>query len=48
MDVSAIEMGSLVMREVFRKVNLKPVVSGEQISVAPDKLKNADKLELGE
>ena len=45
-DVSAIEMGSLVMREVFRKVNLKPVVSGEQISVAPDKLKNAGQLEL--
>lgn len=45
-DVSAIEMGSLVMREVFRKINLKPVVSGEQISVAPDKLKHAGQLDL--
>ena len=45
-DVSAIEMGSLVMREVFRKINLKPVVSGEQISISPDKLKHAGQLEL--
>ena len=45
-DVSAIEMGSLVMREVFRKINLKPVVSGEQISVTPEKLKHKGQLDL--
>ncbi|HOP64349.1 MAG TPA: acetyl-CoA C-acetyltransferase [Spirochaetota bacterium] len=45
-DVSAIEIGSLVMSEVFRKINLKPVVSGEQISLAPDKLKHAGQLEI--
>lgn len=45
-DVSAIEMGSLVMGEVFRKINFKPVVSGEQIGHAPDKLKHKGQIEL--
>jgi len=45
-DVSAIEMGSLVMGEVFRKINLKPVVSADQIAAAPDKLKHAGQIEV--
>ena len=45
-DVSAIDMGSLVMGEVFRKINLKPVASGEQIGHAPDKLKHKGQIEL--
>ncbi|HOV07991.1 MAG: Acetyl-CoA acetyltransferase [Spirochaetes bacterium ADurb.Bin218] len=45
-DVSAIEMGALVMREVFKKINLKPVISGDQHSIAPDKLKSQGQLEL--
>jgi len=45
-DVSAIEMGSLVMREVFKKVNLKPVASKEQNEFAPDKLKGKEQIDL--
>ncbi len=45
-DVSAIEMGSLVMREVFRKINLKPVAGSEQNEFAPDKLKGKGQLDL--
>lgn len=45
-DVSAIEMGSLVMGEVFRRVNLKPVVSDDQNTFSPDKLKGKGQLEI--
>lgn len=45
-DVSAIDMGSLVMREVFKKVNLKPVASKEQNEFAPDKLKGKGQIDL--
>ncbi|PKL16810.1 MAG: acetyl-CoA C-acyltransferase [Spirochaetae bacterium HGW-Spirochaetae-5] len=45
-DVSAIEMGSLVMREVFRKINLKPVPGKEQNEFTPDKLKGKGQLDL--
>lgn len=45
-DVSAIDMGSLVMREVFKKVNLKPVPSKEQNEFTPEKLKGKGQLEL--
>jgi len=45
-DVSAIEMGSLVMREVFKKINLKPVASKEQNEFAPDKLKGKGQIDL--
>jgi len=45
-DVSAIEMGSLVMREVFRKINLKPVAGSEQNEFTPDKLKGRGQLDL--
>lgn len=45
-DVSAIEMGSLVMREVFKKINLKPVASKEQNEFTPDKLKGKGQIDL--
>lgn len=45
-DVSAIDLGALVMGEVFRKVNLKPVVGSLQKEIAPDTLRNAGQIEL--
>jgi len=45
-DVSAIEMGSLVMREVLKKINLKPVPNSEQNEFSPDKLKGRGQLDI--
>ena len=45
-DVPAIDLGALVMGEVFRKVNLKPVVGSVQKEIAPDTLRNAGQIEL--
>jgi len=38
-DKRLIELGSLVMKEVLKKVNLKPVASSTMLEIAPDKLK---------
>jgi acetyl-CoA C-acetyltransferase len=35
-----VELGSIVMKEVLKKVNLKPVVSSLMQDIAPDKLKD--------
>jgi acetyl-CoA C-acetyltransferase len=45
-DKSAVALGSLVMKEVFKKVNLKPVVSSTMLEIAPDKLKDQGLTEL--
>jgi len=39
-DKPAIELGSLVMKDVLKKVNLKPVASPMMMEIAPDKLKD--------
>ena len=41
-----VELGSLVMKEVLKKVNLKPVADSTMQAVAPDKLKDQGITEL--
>jgi acetyl-CoA C-acetyltransferase len=43
---SVIELGSLVMKAVLKKVNLKPVAGSSMLAVAPDKLKEQGLTEL--
>jgi acetyl-CoA C-acetyltransferase len=43
---SVIELGSLVMKEALKKVNLKPVADSTMQAVAPDKLKDQGITEL--
>jgi len=38
-DVSAVELGSVVLKDVLKRVNLKPVVDDKLKAAAPDKLK---------
>ena len=45
-DVSAIKLGAIAIREVLKKVRLKPVVKKELIEVAPDAFKWAGMSEL--
>jgi acetyl-CoA C-acetyltransferase len=40
MQVPVVEMGAIVMKDVLKKVNLKPVASVAMMEVAPDKLKD--------
>ncbi len=47
-SVSAIEMGSLVMKDALRRAGLRPVASGIQKEIAPDKLKDVGLIELEE
>jgi acetyl-CoA C-acetyltransferase len=39
-DKPVIELGSIVMKEVLKKVNLKPVAGSTMVEIAPDKLKD--------
>ena len=41
-----VELGSIVMKEVLKKVNLKPVASSLMQDIAPDKLKDQGLIEL--
>jgi acetyl-CoA C-acetyltransferase len=43
---SVVELGSLVMKAVLKKVNLKPVADSTMLAVAPDKLKDQGLTEL--
>ena len=45
-DVSAIKLGAIAIREVLKKVNLKPIVKKELLEVAPDAFKWAGMTEL--
>jgi len=47
-DVPAIDLGSLVMGEVLRKVNLKPVPGALHKEISPDKLKDAGQIDIKE
>ena len=42
-DVSAIKLGAIAIREVLKKVSLKPIVKKELLEVAPDAFKWADR-----
>ncbi|HPJ39540.1 MAG TPA: acetyl-CoA C-acyltransferase, partial [Spirochaetota bacterium] len=44
--VSAIELGSLVMKETLKKAGLRPVPSQEMSDLAPDKLKDQGQVEI--
>ena len=41
-----VELGSIVMKEVLKKVNLKPVANSLMQAIAPDKLKDQGLIEL--
>ncbi|OQX27854.1 MAG: acetyl-CoA acetyltransferase [Desulfobacteraceae bacterium IS3] len=45
-DISVVELGSIVMKDVLKKVNLKPVPSEEMKENTPDKLKGKGLIEL--
>ena len=45
-DVSAIEMGSKVMSETLKKINLKPVPGALHKEICPDKLKTQGQIDL--
>jgi acetyl-CoA C-acetyltransferase len=45
-DKSVVELGSMVMKEVLKKVNLKPVASSAMSEIGPDKLKDQGLTEL--
>jgi acetyl-CoA C-acetyltransferase len=45
-DVSAVKLGSIVIREVLRRVGLKPIVKKELLEVSPDAFKTSGMTEL--
>jgi acetyl-CoA C-acetyltransferase len=45
-DVSAIKLGAIAIREVLKKIRLKPIVKKELLEVAPDAFKWAGMTEL--
>jgi acetyl-CoA C-acetyltransferase len=45
-DKSVVELGSTVMKDVLKKVNLKPVASSAMLEIGPDKLKDQGLTEL--
>jgi len=45
-EVSAIQLGALVIREALKRVNLKPIVKKELLDVAPDVFKSTGMIEL--
>jgi len=45
-DVPLVDLGALVIKNVLKKVNLRPVPNKEMIEVYPDKLKDQGVIEL--
>ena len=45
-DKSVVELGSMVIKDVLKKVNLKPVASSAMLEIGPDKLKDQGLTEL--
>lgn len=45
-DVQAVKLGSIVIREVLKKVGLKPIVTKEVLNVTPDLFKGAGMTDL--
>ena len=46
MKVPVVELGAIVMKEVLRKANLKPVANAAMMEAAPDKLKGQGLIDL--
>jgi len=46
MNVPVVELGAVVMKDVLRKVNLKPVANAAMLEAAPDKLKDQGLIDL--
>jgi len=46
MSVPVVELGAVVMKDVLKRVNLKPVAGATMMAVAPDKLKGQKMVEL--
>ena len=44
--IPVVELGSIVMKDVFRRTGLRPVVGDAMEAVAPDKLKGRGRIEL--
>ena len=45
-DVPVVELGSIVMKDVLKKANLKPALGDEMKAGIPDKLKDQGRIEL--
>jgi len=45
-DVPVVDLGATVMKEVFKKVGLRPYASDEMLALAADKLKDQGQIEL--
>src|SRR4030042_1074101 len=45
-EVSAVKLGAIVIRDVLKRVGLKPIVKKELLEVAPDAFKSAGLTEL--
>jgi acetyl-CoA C-acetyltransferase len=45
-NVSAIEIGSIVIKDALKRAGLRPIISETQREIIPDKLKNADIIDL--
>ena len=45
-DIPVTELGAVVMKDVFKRANLRPVPNDIQKNVAPDKLKDQGLIEL--
>ncbi len=46
MNVPVVELGAIVMKDVLKKANLKPIASAAMRAAAPDKLKDQGLIEL--
>ncbi len=46
MNVPVVELGAIVMKDVLKKVNLKPVANAGMMDAAPDKLKDQGIIDL--
>jgi acetyl-CoA C-acetyltransferase len=46
MNVPVVELGAVVMKDVLKRANLKPVASAAMNEAAPDKLKDRGLIEL--
>jgi len=46
MNVPVVELGAVVMKDVLKKANLKPVANGAMLEAAPDKLKERGLIDL--
>ena len=45
-DVPVVDLGATVIKDVFKRVGLRPVTSDEVMALAPDKLKDQGQVEL--